>query len=86
MNLANQMIRAGEAYAAYPATAQGTTILHSYAEVANRVSRIAAALVGRYGLKAGERVALIPRSRLHQAIQPTAHRIRLRYSRGDSTK
>lgn len=32
MNLANQMIHASNAYAAYPATAQGTTILHCYEE------------------------------------------------------
>ena len=59
MNLANQMIRAGNAYAAYPSTAQGTTILHSYGEISDRVARIAAALINQYKLKPGERVALI---------------------------
>ena len=59
MNLANQMIRAGNAYAAYPSTAQGTTILHSYGEVADRVARIAAALINQYKLRPGDRVAMI---------------------------
>lgn len=59
MNLANQMIRAGNAYAAYPSTAQGTTILHSYGEVAQRVACIAAALIDNYKLRPGARVALV---------------------------
>lgn len=59
MNLANHMIRAGNAYGAYPATALGTTVLHSYAEVADRVARLASALVNRYELKPGDRVALV---------------------------
>ncbi len=59
MNLANHMIRAGNAYRAYPATARGTTILHRYGEVADRVARIAGALLHRYKLQSGDRVALI---------------------------
>ncbi len=59
MNLANHMMRAGNAYRAYPATAQGTTILHRYGEVADRVARLAGGLLDRFGLQAGDRVALI---------------------------
>lgn len=59
MNLANHMMRAGNAYRAYPATARGTTILHRYDEVADRVARLAGGLLDRFGLQAGDRVALI---------------------------
>ena len=59
MNLANHMIRAGNAYRAYPATARGTTVLHRYGEVADRVTRLAGGLLDRFGLQAGDRVALI---------------------------
>jgi long-chain acyl-CoA synthetase len=59
MNLANHMIQAGNAYRAYPATALGTTVLHNYGDIANRVSRLAAALVNRYEMQPGDRVALV---------------------------
>jgi long-chain acyl-CoA synthetase len=59
MNLANHMNQAGSAFRAYPATASGTTVLHNYGEVANRVTRLAAALVNRFELQPGDRVALI---------------------------
>ncbi len=59
MNLANQMIRAGSDFAAYPATANGTTVLHRYDEVAERAARIAAALTADQQLQPGDRVALI---------------------------
>ena len=59
MNLANHMIQAGKAYRAYPATALGTTILQNYGDLANRVARLAGALVNRYKLEPGDRVALV---------------------------
>ena len=59
MNLANHMIQAGKAYRAYPATALGTTILQNYGELANRVAHLAGALVNRYKLEPGDRVALV---------------------------
>ena len=59
MNLANHMIRAGQAFRAYPAIALGTTVLRSYGEVADRVARLAGALRSRYALHTGDHVALI---------------------------
>lgn len=59
MNLANQMIRAGSDFAAYPATANGTRVLHRYDEVADRVARIAGGLLRKLELQPGDRVALI---------------------------
>jgi long-chain acyl-CoA synthetase len=59
MNLAEHMIRAGDAYGAYPATASGTTILHRYDAVSDRVARLAGSLRNRYKLQTGDRVALI---------------------------
>ena len=59
MNLANHMIRAASDYAAYPATAHGTTVLHTYREVADRVARLAGAMLTRFNLQPGDRVALI---------------------------
>ncbi len=59
MNLANYMIRAASEHAAYPAIAHGTTTLHNYGEVADRVSRLAGAMLTQFNLQAGDRVALI---------------------------
>jgi long-chain acyl-CoA synthetase len=59
MNLANHMIRAASDFAAYPATARGTTIVHSYGEVADRVARLAAGMLAQFRLQPGDRVALI---------------------------
>lgn len=62
MNIATHMVRAGGDYAAYPATARGTTVLHCYGELADRVARIAGAFVDRYSLRPGDRIALILRN------------------------
>jgi len=59
MNLANHMISAASDYAGYPATARGTKILHSYSEVAERVSRLAGAMLTRLKLQPGDRVAVV---------------------------
>ncbi len=59
MNLANHMVKAASDYAAYPASAHGTTILHSYSEVAKRVARLANAMLTCFNLQPGDRVALI---------------------------
>ena len=58
MNIAFHMVRAGRAFKDNPAIARGTTVLHTYGGVADRVSRIAGALTERFQLKAGDRVAL----------------------------
>ena len=59
MNLAHCMVEAGRDYAAYPAIARGTKVLHDYATLANRVGRLAAAMTAAYELTPGDRVAVI---------------------------
>ena len=58
MNIAIHMKRSGSAFAEYPAVAKGTTILRTYNEVAERVSRLAFALTKHFKLEQGDRVAL----------------------------
>lgn len=59
MNLATHVIRAGLAMSDRPAVAVGTTPLYTWREAAGRVERLAGALTSRFGLKPGDRVALI---------------------------
>lgn len=59
MNIAAHMVRAGKAFRDAPAVAQGQSTLFNYAQLAERVARIAAALIHDRGLVAGERVAVI---------------------------
>ena len=47
MNIAAHMVRAGCAYGTWPAVAKGGTIVRTYAEVSDRVSRLAAGLSRR---------------------------------------
>ena len=58
MNIANHLVRAGAARGKRPAVAIGGTILQTYAQLADRAARIAAALRNTYGLKPGDRVVL----------------------------
>jgi long-chain acyl-CoA synthetase len=58
MNLAIFMQRSGSAFSEYPAIAKGSTVLRTYHEVAERVSRLAFALTGHFKLEQGDRVAL----------------------------
>ncbi len=58
MNIAAHMVRAGLAFGDRPAVAKGAKVVRPYAQVAERVSRLAASLRGRYELTAGDRVAL----------------------------
>ena len=58
MNIAIHMKRAGSAFPGYPAIAKGSTVLRTYDEVAERVTRLASALTGHFKLEQGERVAL----------------------------
>ena len=58
MNIAIHMKRAGSAFSEYPAIAKGATVLRTYNEVAERVSRLAFALAGHFKLEQGDRVAL----------------------------
>jgi long-chain acyl-CoA synthetase len=53
------MVRAGRAFADRPAVALGASAVHGYGTLADRVSRLAAALGRRFALDAGDRVALV---------------------------
>jgi len=59
MNLANHLIRAGRASRERPAIAIGSNVLWNYGELANRVARIAGALLAHLRLLPGDRVALL---------------------------
>ena len=58
MNIAIYMKRSGSVFSKYPAIAKGTTVLRTYNEVAERVSRLAFALTEQFKLEQGDRVAL----------------------------
>ena len=58
MNLAHWLQRAGKAHGQRPAVARGGTTLRTYAGLAERAARLAAALRDRYGLVRGDRVAI----------------------------
>ena len=62
MNLAAQMQRSGRVSRDNPAVALGTAVLRTYGEVADRVSRLAGALANDFGLRSGDRVALVAKN------------------------
>ena len=72
MNLSYHMQRSGRLYPARPALAIGTSVVATYAECADRVSRLAASFRDTLGLKTGDRVAL--------AMQNTPEFIELLYA------
>ena len=59
MNLASFLVNSARTYAERPALSLGTEVRYSYGELARRVSALAGALGARFGLGAGERVALV---------------------------
>ena len=59
MNLANLLQRAALTFADRPAVSLGFEVRWSYRELADRSARIAGALVERFGLAAGDRVAIV---------------------------
>jgi long-chain acyl-CoA synthetase len=58
MNIASQLIRSGLAQGDRPAVARGTNVLTTYAELSDRVARLARALRETCKLDSGDRVAL----------------------------
>ena len=62
MNLASFLVNSARTYPERPALSLGAEILYSYGELARRVSALAGALGARFGLGAGERVALAMRN------------------------
>jgi long-chain acyl-CoA synthetase len=59
MNLALWLARAAKSHANAPAVAIGGRVARNYAELAERASRLAGALRGKFGLQSGERVAIV---------------------------
>ena len=59
MNIARLLERAGRSAGERPALARGETVLCDYATLARRAAVFAAGLLERYGLRRGDRVALI---------------------------
>lgn len=59
MNLASHLIRVAQVHPDRPALAIGNRIVATWAEMAERVARLAGALTGRLGLGPGDRVALV---------------------------
>jgi len=59
MNIASLLTKAARTYAAHPALSRGTELCLSYGELNTRVAQIAGALVQRFGLRPGDRVALV---------------------------
>ena len=58
MNIATQLVRSGLAQGDRPAVARGSMVLTNYAELSDRVARLAWALRKNYSLNPGDRVAL----------------------------
>ncbi len=63
MNLARLLLRAARADGAMPALYHGERLLATYARLADRAARLAAALRGKLGLAHGDRVALVMTNR-----------------------
>jgi len=59
LNLALLLHRAAARGPDHPAVAQGTRILHSYGQLACRVSALGAAMRGKFNLESGDRVGLV---------------------------
>ena len=62
MNLALWLERGAKSYPERGAVAVGDRIVLTYMQLADRVSRIAGALRGRFGLKASDRVAIVAKN------------------------
>ena len=58
MNIAAHLMRAGRAFAGWPAIAKGSSVLLPYGALYDRVNRLAHALRHRHALHQGDRVAL----------------------------
>src|SRR5215207_7354888 len=62
MNLALWLNRAGLSHGSRPAAAEGTRVVRSYGELAGRAARLAGALRQRFGLRQGDRVAIVAKN------------------------
>ncbi|MBV9261278.1 MAG: AMP-binding protein, partial [Pseudolabrys sp.] len=62
MNIAAWLERSGASHASRPAVGRGNAVIHNYATLAARVARLSGALRAQFGLKPGERVAIVARN------------------------
>ncbi|HEY0440092.1 MAG TPA: AMP-binding protein [Xanthobacteraceae bacterium] len=62
MNLALWLERAGLSHGDWPASAQGTRVVRTYAALAERVARLAAAMRTKLRLAPGDRVAIVAKN------------------------
>lgn len=65
MNIANHMVRAGLVFGDSPAMAEGKKVLFNYRTLASRVACLAGAFANEWGLKKGDRVAVV----LHNCVE-----------------
>ena len=62
MNAALWLYRTGLSHAAWPAAASGTRVVATFGDLAARAARLAGCLRERFGLAAGDRVAIVARN------------------------
>ena len=62
MNVALWLARSAASHPSLPASALGTRVVASFGELASRAARLAGALRVRFGLEAGERVAVVAKN------------------------
>ncbi|MGE0563406.1 MAG: AMP-binding protein [Pseudolabrys sp.] len=62
MNVAVWLERAGRGFGDRPAIGKGNQVLYDYAALALRAAKLAGALRGQFGLKPGDRVAIVARN------------------------
>ncbi len=65
MNIASWLERSALSHPARPAAATGTRVVATYGQLAERSARLAGALREQFGLKAGDRVAVIAKNSHH---------------------
>ncbi len=65
MNIASWLEQSARSHPALPAAASGTRVVATYAQLAERAARLAGALREQFGLKPGERVAIVAKNSHH---------------------
>jgi long-chain acyl-CoA synthetase len=65
VNLATHLQRIAQAYPEQPAIAHGAALAFTYAEMADRASRLANGMLSQYRLKPGDRVMLVAENNIH---------------------
>lgn len=62
MNIATWLERAGLSHASRPAIGRGTEVVHDFAALSARAARLSGALREQFGLKPGDRVAIVAKN------------------------